>query len=354
VSTTTPETTISEADRYLKEVAPYLAAVPADERADLLEDLAQHLREIAAEPGAPLAQRLGSPEAYAAELLASAGVAAAADGRRPALRSRSAALVTKGRESRVGREVTKLWPVLRPAWWVARAYLAVSLVVLLTKGGNPGFPLPHLFGSPFVGLIAIVLCIPLSVRLGERTFTGAGRWAAIGANGALMIVALVLLVKAGNRQVSYVQVGGAQAVGNGTCLTNSGGQPITNLYAYGPDGNLLNPVLLYDQNGQPINNLCPDVDSQGRPLVTQYGRDVNGAPVINAFPRTQSVVLQPESPFTPGQPATTAPVNPPAVVVPRLAPTPSTTTTVPTGVSGSPSASTSTSSPPVATTAPPG
>jgi hypothetical protein len=352
-----PDTTISEADRYLKEMVPYLSAVPADERADLLEDLAQHLREIAAEPGAPLADRLGSPEEYAAELLASAGVAATSvdGGRRRAFRARSAALVTKGRESRVGQEVTRLWPVLRPAWWVARGYLAVGLLVLLTRGGNPGFPLPHLLGSSVVGLLAILLAIPLSVRLGERSFSGARRWAIIGANVVLIVVALVLVGKVDDGQVSYVQVGGAQTFGNGTCLTNSAGQPITNLYAYGPDGNLLNPVLLYDQNGQPIDNLCPDVDRQGRALVTKYGRDVNGAPVINAFPRAQSVVLPPESPFSAGQPATTAPVNPPAVVVPRLATTPSTTTTLPTGVSaGTSGSTTSSTSPHVAATVPPG
>ena len=59
----TSQTATLAADRYLKDVAPYLAALPAEERADLLEDLAQHLREIAAEPGPPLNERLGSPEA---------------------------------------------------------------------------------------------------------------------------------------------------------------------------------------------------------------------------------------------------------------------------------------------------
>ncbi len=58
----TSETATTDADRYLKEVAPHLAALPSEERADLLEDLAQHLREIAAEPGPPLAERLGAPQ----------------------------------------------------------------------------------------------------------------------------------------------------------------------------------------------------------------------------------------------------------------------------------------------------
>jgi len=38
-----------DAHRYLREVSPHLAALPEEERAELLDDLAQHLREIAAE-----------------------------------------------------------------------------------------------------------------------------------------------------------------------------------------------------------------------------------------------------------------------------------------------------------------
>ncbi len=65
VSATMSDPAIEDADRYLKELTPYLAALPPDERADLLDDLAQHLREVAAEPGPPLAERLGSPRSYA-------------------------------------------------------------------------------------------------------------------------------------------------------------------------------------------------------------------------------------------------------------------------------------------------
>ncbi len=54
MSTATSETAFLDADRYLREVAPHLAALPPEERADLLDDLAQHLREIAAEPGPAL------------------------------------------------------------------------------------------------------------------------------------------------------------------------------------------------------------------------------------------------------------------------------------------------------------
>jgi hypothetical protein len=154
----------------------------------------------------------------------------------------------------------------------------------------------------------------------------------------LAVYALTLLDRAATPEVHYVEsYGGPTAEVSGGCLANAAGERITNLYAYDSEGRLLDPVLLYDQNGQPIDNLCPELDERGRRLSTEYRRDANGAPVINAFPRRQSVVVEPEQPSLPGslaQPDVTLPVNPPAVVVPRLTPTtvsPTTTTTPPGG-----------------------
>lgn len=233
-------------------------------------------------------------------------------------------------------------PVLRPAWWVARAYLAV----LVLDGGDligtsPGIPVPHLAGNPFLGLVGVAIAIPLSVRLGQRDLPWAGRMAVFAGNMGLALFALTLVgtgnSSGGNSNPNRGYVESLQD----RCLTNGTGQNVTNLYAYDADGRLLDPVLLYDQAGRPIDNLCPDFDEQGRRLTTEYGRDANGAPVINAFPRRQSVAVGPDSaagalgpegsPFRPARPQTTVPAvtgAPPAVVVPRLATT--TTTIAPT------------------------
>ncbi|MBO0685158.1 MAG: DUF1700 domain-containing protein, partial [Candidatus Dormibacteraeota bacterium] len=50
-----------------------LAAVPASDRQPMLEDLEEHLAEVAAESARPLTERLGDPAAYAAELWAAYG-----------------------------------------------------------------------------------------------------------------------------------------------------------------------------------------------------------------------------------------------------------------------------------------
>ena len=327
----TSDTASREAERYLKDVAPHLAALPADERADLLDDLAQHLREIAAEEGPPLAERLGPPEAYAAELLASAGVVT---GGRPSvpLLARANSLVERGRESWVGQELVRLSPALRPAWWVARAYLAVSFLAAAQGLGADAFPIPELLGSRLIGLLAILAAIPLSVRLGERSLSRRGRLLVAGASIVLAIYGMSLLDHAGSSQVHYVDSYGPPTYADRGCLAAASGQPITNLYAYDSEGRLLDPVLLFDQDGQPVDNLCPEADTRGRQLFTEYRQDVNGAPVINAFPRRQTAAVPPGRLWSPGQPEATVPVKPPAVVVPRLSPTTTVkTTTVPPG-----------------------
>ena len=324
---TTTDTATLDAERYLKDVAPHLAALPADERADLLDDLAQHLREIAAEEGPPLAERLGPPEAYAAELLASAGVVP--DGRPSApLLARASRMIEHGRQSWAGQELVRLSPALRPAWWVIRAYLAVSLLAGMQGGGDGAVPIPELAGSQLIGLLAILAAIPLSVRLGERSLRRGGRLLLAGAHVVLAIYGLSLLDDAGSTPIRYVDAYGPPTYADRGCLAAASGQPITNLYAYDTDGRLLDPVLLFDQDGQPVDNLCPEADTRGRQLFTEYRQDVNGAPVINAFPRRQTASVQSGRPSFPGQPEATVPVRPPAVVVPRLSPT-TTVTTVP-------------------------
>jgi hypothetical protein len=58
---------------YAGAVRAALADLGAGERGHLLEDLEAHLADVAAESDAPLADRLGPPEAYAAELSAAYG-----------------------------------------------------------------------------------------------------------------------------------------------------------------------------------------------------------------------------------------------------------------------------------------
>ena len=68
-----------EAQDFLGAVERELADLPAEDRSALLEDLALHLEALTTEDDdRPLAVRLGSPAAYAADLRAAAGLPARA------------------------------------------------------------------------------------------------------------------------------------------------------------------------------------------------------------------------------------------------------------------------------------
>src|SRR5207253_7807384 len=60
---------------YAASVRAALSDLPPDQAEVLLEDLEDHLREIAADAGGPLAEGLGPPEQYAQELRAAYGAA---------------------------------------------------------------------------------------------------------------------------------------------------------------------------------------------------------------------------------------------------------------------------------------
>jgi hypothetical protein len=65
---------LDDVTAYAAAVRAALADLPAAARADLQDDLESHLAEVAAESDAPLRERLGPPEAYAADLRAAYGV----------------------------------------------------------------------------------------------------------------------------------------------------------------------------------------------------------------------------------------------------------------------------------------
>lgn len=328
-----------EAASYLAAVEAGLAGVAPAERAELLDDLSGHLAELSAEGPVSLHDVLGPPAEYAAELLASLGIVAGAGepvSRGARLRSvfEGSAPVQAARrvwDSWGGREATSVAAALRPAWWILRAYVAVYLLAgLLPHRNFPDFPFPALLHSAVLGFLAVLAAIPISVRLGRRARRrGALKNLMVLGNIALLIYGGVLLHFIADRRpvdvrsYSPYQSATAQPEQGQNCLTNGAGQLITNLYPYTMDGKLTQ-ILLFDQTGQPINNLCPFSDSQGRQLNTQYAKDANGAAVYNVFPREQTVAIpEPASqaPFgeAPGPLTSPSPVPPPAIVIPQLA-----------------------------------
>ena len=318
------DTTVTDArraDRYLDEVRQHLAGIGDDERDELLDDLAAHLHDVAADDPRPLEEVLGPPARFAAEMLASAGLAGeAADGRAARLgRLREGG--RRVRHHRWARAVVDFLPDLRPAWWVLRGYLIVlGLAALFADGADElsAFPVPSL-GSPIVGLVAVGAAVVLSVRLGRSTVAGRSGPSARLVNGVAVVLSLFALahVHSGidDGEADFVDPAYADpwfGVGSPFGLVRPDGNPITNVYAYDRQGELLSDVLLYDQDGHPLDLGEVVVDpATGEELATDYPVDANGAEVRNAYPLDQRALAWDDA----GRPRE-RPVPPPAVVVP--------------------------------------
>jgi hypothetical protein len=261
---------------------------------DLLEDLEQHLVEVAAEAGEPLTDRLGAPESYAAELRASAGLPA------------RHVVATGSRRQRVLERVTATsqwhWlaafaPELRPGWWVLRGYLAVTSLLLLTDTQlSSDIPLPRMGDSRLLGLCAVAAGIAVSVWVGRRSSNRTLSVVAIIADVVVVIAAVAGIVQVRDHvPVQYI------TEGSDGFLRQNDGSVISNIWPYTTDGRPLDGVLLFDQNGRLINNVFPDGPTQPTGVFPDKG--------LHADPQTGQLV----------------PASRPIVVLPPAAASPTTT-----------------------------
>ena len=309
----------AEVAEYAAAVRAALADVPADRSEELLDDLEEHIAEVAADDDAPLLFRLGSPEAYADDLRTAAGLPPGR-GEDPAGSVGLGELVGRLRSWGPVRQVEAFLPELRPAWWVLRAWAAVTAVDLAFVGGT-SFPVPTLGLGP-VGLLVTAAAVAWSVRLGLRARAEGrvpGRTAVL-VNAGLGLVTLVALVGLADR--GGVASAGPVYYDDGMpdSLVHDDGTPITNILPYSSTGEPLTGVLLYDQDGRPIDDLADGTPEGG--VVQQVP---GSAPQPdNAYPQQREVVT-----WGPDGQETTAPVPVPTQVPLPTSATPAPETSVP-------------------------
>jgi hypothetical protein len=298
---------------YLEALKAHLGDIPPDERQDVLDDLEAHLAEVAAESDEPLASRLGSPEAYATELRASAGYGPPAppapeSGRRAGDAWRAVVAHPWVQAARA------FMPELRPGWWVLRGVAAVLVpFAIWTHGHDNGHRLPPGVGLPML-LAATLAAVVLSVRLGRHAAAGRHVILSVLVSVAVVIAMAAALGQARDRfggQVVYVDNGQGQGSQQ---MVDQNGRPIFNIYPFAADGTPLDNVLLYDQDGQPLDNLSTQTPD-GRPVVSQ-------SKVANSYPRQ---LLIPDG----NDPSAMRPDQRPTVVIPRVVESTTTTTTAP-------------------------
>jgi hypothetical protein len=273
----------SDVATYAASVRAALSDLPADQGEILLEDLEDHLREVASEAGGPLAERLGPPEQYAQELRAAYGATHGGGTRQdPALRDLRLAVRTLT-SSAWFAQVRAFLPELRPAWWVLRAYI---VVLLLTEAFSRNYnlrPIPNPFSSRgLIEIIAAAIAIVVSIRLGRRyrALANRGRLIAIGANVAIALIALPVFARMETfPSIAMVESGGSDP---SQPLIMPNGAAVTNIYPYSRDGKPLTDVLLYDQEGRPLT-IGPKIGD----VTTEYPVGTDGQPITNAYPLRQ-------------------------------------------------------------------
>ena len=279
-------------------VRPEVATFVAQVRACLSDLSPEEVEELTGGLDADLEERLedsgpgtappdlGDPAAYAAELRAAAGLPprGAGGGRRAA----GPGLLTRVRTA-VAREATPLvealqrqpwWPqfresvvALRPAWWLARAWVAWWLLVDVTTGSS------HLLPGGFGPFVLLALAVGISVALGrgllDRRLRLDRSWAPVLLR-TLNVVAAVLLLPALSSVGPRVETVYDSSMGPQVQGLSLDGVPVRNVYAYDAQGRPIPLVQLYDQNGRPL-----DVrhDPYTDPFEQQAYTDVEGQPV---------------------------------------------------------------------------
>ncbi|WP_166349402.1 DUF1700 domain-containing protein [Phytoactinopolyspora limicola] len=319
---------------YLGEIRDATADLDADEQADILSDVREHLDAVAAElgeglSGAILIARLGSPAQYAADLRAAAGLrarppstrvgvfrravrflaavmagaalacagigvagvlfvgpeamawlaaslvasvtavacilalATRADDRSAELHSiPGAAYVLKAdrwlRRQPWGEPALGYTRSLRPAWWLVRAAIVGLAVGYVSSAG--------------LGLAVFFAAAVASVWLGLRAVDGrlAGDWrtAMVGVNAAALVagVAVASSMVSSAGQVFYADTWpdhdeyyADEYQPQGDYIGDTygeqwlaDGENVSNIFPYGPDGELLIGVRLYNQDGTPL------------------------------------------------------------------------------------------------------
>jgi hypothetical protein len=194
--------------------------------------------------------------------------------------------------------VADFLPQLRPAWWILRGYLAVLVLTAVFQTWRDGFISLRLIPYPLTSrgllqVVATVVAIWISIAIGRRRLAVSRGWrsAALLANGLVALAALppLLSMSASFGSPYYFSSSGPRYVyepqnQRPVCVTELGA--VTNIYAYSKDGKPLQDVLLYDQNGQPVEVLGRW--GKGQPVTARYPTGADGQPIMNAYPLTEA------------------------------------------------------------------
>lgn len=259
----------SEVRLFLAVVRRELGDLGPDEVAEMTDGLEADLTDLVGERGV---DALGDPKAYAAELRAAAGVGTAGKAprpRRPVRESLTACLdACHGwYDQQVDRLPGDPEPIvgwLRPAWWILRAWVAVSLLDLFVGSARyTGLGLiPTLMG---LGWLVLAVAVAVSVLIGVGRIWPGGergllaRSLLLGLNSFAVVMTPLVVSTAGSSDYDYRDWDAAyqQGIADGrSTAPDTGlvldGKTVANVYPYDAHGRPLAGVQLFDQDGHPL------------------------------------------------------------------------------------------------------
>ena len=245
-----------EITAYVEGVRAALSGLPESTRDELLEDLPEHLAEVAADGIGTLHERLGPPSVYAAELLASAGYVGGFPDPPPStdrfgdlaatVRSRLDLIDVRTGPAFGSERASTFLVQLRPAWWVLRGYLvAMVLAMMFDTGSQPLGLLPRIGGSELLALVLLGGCVWASIWFGRRAprlAKGPRVLVRLGTIG-LVLVALAGFASAdgSSRDSFYTETSYSDPYSH-----------VQDVFVYDSQGRLIEGARLFDQDGQPI------------------------------------------------------------------------------------------------------
>ncbi len=345
---------------FVARVRSHLGDLSEEEREELVGGLEADLSERLADGEA----ELGDPATYAAELRAAAGLDGRVRGRQPRnVRRLLRADVTAGLD-RLGAGWERLmathpwltwsWDVaqvMRPAWWVLRAWVAVQLLDWVAGPTEYLTVVPSL-GVSLLGPVLLLVAVVLSVQLGRGRLWPATRLPRSWPREALLALNTVAVAAGLMVWGQFPDAWSAHALSNGQIYSDgrehfgpglrTDNHYVRNVFAYDATGKPLTGVQLYDEQGRPLG-VTEDRYYGSYRLVgsrVQTYSWLNGVqPLWNVFPlpvREQRGDRRPRDAWTSTNPPA-VPTAPLAVVPPASLPTATPQAAGPTP-SGSPSA----------------
>ncbi len=250
-------TTTLELDAEVTSFAAFVRRELADLGPDVLDDLTDGLEADLTEKLGE-GETLGDPGSYAQELRAAAGLAPRTK-RKPGLDDAARAAVRDIRDG--ATEFAKKHPwvgglaafatSLRPVWWFLRAWALYCVFDALHVWR--GLPTTSL------GWLILAALVVISVQWGRGKWLP-WRWSRVGVTvvSVFTVLALPFVLGYVGSQLAQPDYDNDAYVSDGLQL--DGGQ-VTNIFAYGADGNPISDVQLFDQTGTPLNVVSDQLGS---------------------------------------------------------------------------------------------